>query len=78
VVATTHMIERFHLFINSFVQDPITSTRALPEFDGVILMMQEEGPKFFKYSSSMNLKRVSRGIKNSFSHVNRVGDNNDF
>ena len=26
----------------------------------------------------MNLKRVGRRIKNSFSHVNKVGNNNDF
>jgi len=68
----------FCLFINSFVQNPVTLTRVLLEFNGVILITWEKGLKFFKYNGGMNLKRVDRKIKNSSSYMNRVSNNNDF
>ena len=53
-------------------------TRALPKFDQILLMTQEECTKFIENCSCMNLVQMGWWVENLFSHVNWICDDNDF
>ena len=59
------------------MKSPFEFTWALPEFDGVGLVRDEELLQFTENCSGMNLEGISIAIKDFLSRVNRVGyDNN--
>ena len=51
-----YRIKWLNLFINNFVERPVTSAQTFPEFNWIFLIIREEKTKFFKDSSYMNLK----------------------
>jgi len=59
------------------MKSPFEFTWALPEFNGVGLVRDEELSQFAENCGGMNLEGMSIAIKDFLSHVNRVGyDNN--
>ena len=71
-------VERFYFFINNFVKCLIAMTRALPKFNWILLMMWEESLKFFENRWYVDLVRIRCRIKNIFSRVDWVSNNDDF
>jgi len=59
------------------MKSPFEFTWALPEFNGVGLIRDEELSQFAENCSGMNLEGMNIAIEDFLSHVNRVGYNND-
>jgi len=59
------------------MKSPFEFTWALPKFNGVGLVRDENFPQFVKYCSRMNLKRMRFAIEDFSSHMDRVGYNNN-
>jgi len=57
---------------------PIATARALPKFDHILLMMKEERSKLVKNGCCITLERMGSQVKDLFSSVNKVSDNDNF
>jgi len=57
---------------------PIAMARALPKFNHILLMTREESSKLVKNGCCMTLKKMGSYVKDLFSSVNRISDNDDF
>jgi len=58
-----YRIEKLHFLINNFVESPVTMVRALPKFNRILLVMQEEITKLDKGRCCINLIRMGYKIK---------------
>ena len=71
-------MECFGFFIDLIMKMPLEMARAFPKFNRVIGMTVEEIAKVRQDSSWLNLEGMDRGVKNSFDHMDRISDNDDF
>jgi len=55
-----YRVERFCFLINNFVKSPVTTARALPKFDRILLVTQEE---IMKLDESRCCIRMGCGVK---------------
>jgi len=58
-----YRVERFCFLINNFVKSLVTMARALPKFDRILLVTQEEIMKLNEDRCCMNLIRMGCGVK---------------
>jgi len=57
---------------------PIATARTLPKFNHILLMTREERLKLIKNRYCMTLERMRSWVKDLFSSMNRISDNDDF
>jgi len=69
--------KRFGIFIGIMMEPPFEFAWALPEFDGICVISDEEFSQLFKDGDGMNLERGGVGVENFPCHVNRVSYDDD-
>ena len=69
--------KRFGIFIGVVMEPPFEFAWALPEFDGICVISNEEFSQLFKDGGGVNLKRGGVVVENFPCHVNRIGYNDD-
>ena len=71
-------IEQFRVFVNRSVKSPLESTRIFPKFDMISLASSKKLPKFTKNGCYVDLIWMGFIIEYLLSHMDGVGDDDDF
>jgi len=72
------LIKTFGVLADGFEERPVIKTKILPELNWVVIVHDEEPPKFFRDDSWVNLGGVDGRVEDKSCCMDRVSDDNNF